>query len=263
MSEHRPAGIERLWARLEHPPSEPRQGLTLPRIARAAVELADTGGLEAVSMAKIAQRLGFTPMALYRHVRNKDELLLLMLDSVSAVPAELDEPCDDWRLGLQRWCRAQWTMLRAHEWIPHLPVTGPPITPNQLAWSDRALQVLAGTALTERDKAGVALLVASHLLTTARMSSDLGSAASGESVAAHSALLGELVAAERYPALRRSIDAGAFDYPAHTPEEERRLDYAFGLDRILDGVAALVRRREEEQDQARAPKQDQGRGTRN
>ncbi|GAB2782308.1 TetR/AcrR family transcriptional regulator [Amycolatopsis magusensis] len=241
MADKLPAAIELLWAGPGDP--EPRQGLSVSRIVRTAVELADAGGLEAVSMAKIADRLGFTAMSLYRHVPGKDEVLLLMLDRVAAVPPELDDPGDDWRLGLERWCRAQWTMLRAHSWIPHLPITGPPITPNQLAWTDRALRTLRGTGLTEADKAGVVLLVAGHLLTAARMSAELGTAASSESVAAHSALLGELVDARRFPALRTAIEAGAFDYPESTAEPDREFGYAFGLDRILDGVAALIEKR--------------------
>jgi AcrR family transcriptional regulator len=67
----------------------------LSRIVRATVEVADTGGLDAVSMARIAERLGLTTMSLYKHVRSKNEMLLLMLDSAAAVPAALDEPCDD------------------------------------------------------------------------------------------------------------------------------------------------------------------------
>ena len=243
MNAKRPAAIDLLWATLDNPPAEPRQGLSLSRIARAAVELADAGGLEAVSMARIAERLGFTTMSLYRHLQSKDELLLLMLDSVTAVPVELDQPSEDWRLGLQRWSRAQWEMLLAHSWIVQLPITGPPITPNQLAWTDRGLRMLAGTALTERDKAGVLLLVGGYLHTTARMSSDLGSAASGESIAAYSALLGELVQPRRFPDLSRAVAAGAYDYPPDAAAAERRLDYAFGLDRILDGVATLIERR--------------------
>ncbi|MEE6261845.1 TetR/AcrR family transcriptional regulator [Plantactinospora sonchi] len=243
MSDKLPAGLDLLWGQQPGPDAEPRQGLSLSRIVRAAVELADADGLGAVSMARIAERLGFTTMSLYRHLKSKDELLLLMLDSVAAVPAELDEPGADWRLGLQRWCRAQWTMLRAHSWIVHLPVSGPPITPNQLTWTDRALRALGGTGLTESDKAGVVLLVASYMLTTARLSTDLGPAASGESVAAYSTLLSGLVDAQRFPALRTAIDAGAFDYPTDTAEEERQFDYTFGLDRILDGVEALIRHR--------------------
>jgi hypothetical protein len=121
-----------------------------------------------------------------------------------------------------------------------LPITGPPITPNQLTWTDRALAVLHGTGLTEADKVGVALLVGNYMLTTARLSTDLGAAASGESIAAYSTLLGDLVERQRFPALRAAVDAGAFDYPADTSEDERRFDYSFGLDRILDGVEALI-----------------------
>ncbi|WP_336211588.1 TetR/AcrR family transcriptional regulator [Nonomuraea sp. LPB2021202275-12-8] len=241
MDDDLPPGLGLLWGRLDHPVPEPKAGLSLDRIAQAAVELADAGGLEAVSMARVAERLGFTTMSLYRHVKSKHELLLLMLDSVAAVPAELDEPCDDWRLGLQRWCRAQWEMLRAHTWIVHLPITGPPLTPSQLAWTDRALAALHGTGLSEGDKAGVVLLVANYMHTTARLSADLGPAASSESVAAYSTLLGSLVDGRRFPALRTAVDAGAFDYPPGTPAEERGFDYAFGLARILDGVECLIR----------------------
>lgn len=239
MNDKLPAGLEALWGR---PAPEPRQGLSVSRIVGAAVELADASGLDAVSMARIAERLGFTTMSLYRHVTSKNELLLLMLDSVAAVPASLDVP-DSWRPGLERWCRAQWVMLRAHAWIVHLPITGPPLTPNQLAWTDRALHALRDTGLTEADKAGVVLLVANYMHTTARLSTDLGPAASSESVAAYSTLLDGLVDARRFPALRRAIDAGAFDYPADTPEEHRQFDYTFGLARILDGVATLIHER--------------------
>ncbi|MGC7099678.1 hypothetical protein ACPZ19_33800 [Amycolatopsis lurida] len=93
-------------------------------------------------------------------------------------------------------------------------MSSPPITPNQLAWTDRALRALRGTGLTEADKAGVVLLVTGHL-TAARMRTELGAA----------------------------IKAGAFDHPEGTAEPDREFGYTFGLDRILDGVAALIRKR--------------------
>ncbi|MFI8526203.1 TetR/AcrR family transcriptional regulator [Promicromonospora sukumoe] len=241
-----PTGLDLLWGAgtaASGSASGTRQGLTADRIVAAAVELADEGGLDAVSMARIAERLGFTTMSLYRHVRSKEEILLLMLDSVAAVPTELDEPPGDWRLGLERWCAAQWTMLRAHAWIVDVPISGPPVTPNQLTWTDRALAALGDTGLAESEKAGVVLLVATYLHDSARLSAGLGDAASGESVAAYSTLLGRLADAERFPALRRAVDAGAYDYPADVPEDDRQLDYSFGLDRILDGVEALISRR--------------------
>ena len=66
-----------------------RAPLSRERVLRAAVALADEGGVESLSMRKLAQRLGVVPMALYRHVANKDELLDHMVD---VIVAEIDPP---------------------------------------------------------------------------------------------------------------------------------------------------------------------------
>ncbi|MEO3870296.1 TetR/AcrR family transcriptional regulator [Nonomuraea sp. B12E4] len=71
--------VELLWRAREH---EPRPGLSLARIVRAAVELADAEGLDGLSMRKVADRLGFTTMSLYRHVPGRDQLVELMRDHV-------------------------------------------------------------------------------------------------------------------------------------------------------------------------------------
>jgi AcrR family transcriptional regulator len=240
MDDKLPVGLDLLWEQLDRPAREPRPGLSAQRIVRAAIDLADADGLDAVSMSRVAERVGFTTMSLYRHVKSKNDLLLMMLDAVATVPTELDEPCDDWRLGLQRWSHAYLMMLREHSWIVHIPITGPPVTPNQLAWTDRALRALSGTGLTEQDKMAVVLLLAGDMLTAARLTADLGDAASGASIAAYSTRLAELVDARRFPALRQAIDAGALDYPADTAEEDRQFDFSFGLARILDGVETLI-----------------------
>ncbi|SDY80985.1 regulatory protein, tetR family [Amycolatopsis xylanica] len=229
-----------LWDQTD--PPAPKQRLSVSHIVRTAVELADADGLEAVSMAKIAERLGFTAMSLYRHVKSKDDLLLLMLDWVAAVPPALDEPHADWRAGLRFWCQEQWELLRAHPWIVHIPITGPPVTPNHLTWTDRALGMLGETRLSERDKVGVVLLLASYLHTTARFTAERGPTTQAARVP-YSALLGDLVEADRFPALRAAVDAGAFDYASSKDKAEREFDYSFGLARILDGVEALIAQR--------------------
>jgi AcrR family transcriptional regulator len=250
-------GLDLLWQRLDRPVAEPRPGLSLTRIVRAAVELADAEGLDAVSMSRIAGRLGFTTMSLYRHVRTKNDLLLLMIDAVAAVPGELDEPYADWREGLRRWCHAHAALLRRHEWVARIPIAGPPTTPNQLAWIDRGLRVLDGTGLTENDKVAVLLLLSGYLLTEVRMSGDLARASvdrtdgAAEPVPAPGRLLAA-VDAERFPALRRAIDAGAFGYPGGAVGDEgatgdgNAAGFLFGLARILDGVEALIRQRRSE-----------------
>jgi AcrR family transcriptional regulator len=68
-----------LWQARER---EPRPGLSLSRIVRTAIELADAEGLAGLSMRKVADRLGFTTMSLYRHVPGRDQLVDLMVDEV-------------------------------------------------------------------------------------------------------------------------------------------------------------------------------------
>ena len=77
----RTRGFRRAWTccgEARPGPRGPKPALTVEAIVDAAIELADSGGLEAVSMASVAKRLGFTTMSLYRYVTSKDELLQLM-----------------------------------------------------------------------------------------------------------------------------------------------------------------------------------------
>ncbi|MFC7655745.1 TetR/AcrR family transcriptional regulator [Pseudonocardia benzenivorans] len=71
-------------------------------MVRAAVEIADADGLAAVSMARVAERLGNAPMALYRHVRSKSELLILMADLAMEGPPPLPAG-SGWRPALTAW----------------------------------------------------------------------------------------------------------------------------------------------------------------
>ena len=82
-----PPGLDLLWGRRERGKRGPRAGLSADAIVAAAIRIADAEGLEAVSMARVANELGFTTMSLYRHVASKDELLQLMWNA-SALGAE-------------------------------------------------------------------------------------------------------------------------------------------------------------------------------
>src|SRR4051812_48243962 len=94
-----PAGLDRLWG--PAPAKARRGGLNVEKVVAAAVELADAEGLDAVSMARVAKALGFTTMSLYRHVRSKEELLVLMMAEVMVMPPM--QPFDGWRAGLAGW----------------------------------------------------------------------------------------------------------------------------------------------------------------
>src|SRR5262245_42452250 len=80
---------------------KPRVALSRSAIVRAAIEVADAEGLEAISMQRIAGELGFTKMSLYRHVANKDELIGLMVDNAVGDPPDVSAIPGDWRARLE------------------------------------------------------------------------------------------------------------------------------------------------------------------
>ena len=226
--------LRAVW-RHEDAPVARRRGLTVHGIVEAAVQLADAEGLAAVSMGRVAERLGFSPMALYRHVAGKDELLQLMFDRAAGEPpAVIDAACrEGWRSGLERWSRELLAVLRRHPWALEIPLGGVPVTPNRLAWFDRGLHALEDTGLSEDEKAGTVLLLNGHVFWWARLEGDLSGG--GRDDDGSGALLSSLVDAERFPALRRALDAGFLD--------DETDDSEWGLERILDGIGALVAQR--------------------
>jgi len=76
-----PAEVAAAWGVRERPHKGPKPGLSLAKIVDAAVAVADTEGLDAVSMGRVASALGAAPMSLYRHVSSKEELRRLMVDA--------------------------------------------------------------------------------------------------------------------------------------------------------------------------------------
>ncbi|MFC4502372.1 MULTISPECIES: TetR/AcrR family transcriptional regulator C-terminal domain-containing protein [Streptomyces] len=99
--------------------AQPRAPLSRGRVLGAAVALADEGGVEALSMRKIAQALGVVPMALYKHVANKNELLDGMID---VLVGEIDPPAGgtDWKTVVRGRVLSARRMLLRHPWAPEV-----------------------------------------------------------------------------------------------------------------------------------------------
>ncbi|HEX6329711.1 MAG TPA: TetR/AcrR family transcriptional regulator C-terminal domain-containing protein [Actinomycetota bacterium] len=121
-----------------------REPLNRERILEAAVGLADDGGVESLSMRKIAHELGVVPMALYKHVANKDELLDGMVD---VVVGEIDPPIEggDWKTTMrERILSARRALLR-HPWASRVLESRGEPTPTVIAYLDSMMGVfLAG-----------------------------------------------------------------------------------------------------------------------
>jgi AcrR family transcriptional regulator len=117
-----------------------REPLTKERILRAAVALADEGGVESLSMRRLAQELGVVPMALYKHVAGKDELLDGMID---VVVDEIDPPIEgaDWKTTMrERVLSARRALLR-HPWATSLLEARAEPTPTVIAYMDSMMGV--------------------------------------------------------------------------------------------------------------------------
>jgi AcrR family transcriptional regulator len=232
-----PASIEAAWGLRRRPTKGPKPGLDLERIVGAAVKVAATEGLAAVSMSRVAAELGSSAMSLYRYVAAKDELLALMVDAAFDAPPATPAPGEGWRAGLSRWAWTYHDALRRHPWVLRIPISGPPVTPNQIAWLEDGLRALGDTGLTEPEKLSVILLVSGYVRNEATLAADLGDP-DEEIMPAWGRQVARLTDPERFPALHAAL---ASDVVARDDDPDD--EFIFGLERVLDGVDALVRER--------------------
>jgi len=238
-----PPGVEAAWGLRPHPGKGPKPGLSLDRIVAAAVAIADRDGLDAVSMSRVAADLGAATMSLYRYVSAKDELVRLMVDAAFG-PAPGPPPGAGWRDALSGWAWAMRAGFRRHPWVARIPIGGLPIMPNEVGWFERALAGMDGSGLEEAEKASVIMLIAGYVRTLAVTEGDIAvaiarsGATPDEWLSAFPKALSRLIDPARFPALAKFIAAGVFDVH-DDPDDE----FIFGLERILDGIEALVRTR--------------------
>jgi AcrR family transcriptional regulator len=252
-----PPGLALLWRPAPVGRRGPRPGLTLAGIAQAAIALADADGLAGVSMARVAERVGVTTMALYRYVSSKDDLLALMMETALAETVEAADAAradadvePGWRPALERWCHDQLGLASAHPWSVDSVVAAALPGPARIAFIDRGLRALDGTPLTWSEKTAVVGRLSLHLLSEGQViaaevrATRAAEAADGPAphpaLVDYAGLLRAVTDPERHPVLAEALAAGAFDPepPGAEPEEE----HDWGLRLMLDGVAALVER---------------------
>ncbi|WP_203906609.1 TetR/AcrR family transcriptional regulator [Rhizocola hellebori] len=239
-----PPALQAAWGMREKPTKGPKPTLSVDRIVAAALAVAREEGYSAVSMSRVAGELNTSAMSLYRYVASKDELAVLMMEAAAAEPPAPRADGETWRAAAERWASAMFAMFGAEPWFLQVPVAAPPATPRQLAWMETGLAALDGTELSEAEKLSLLLLVNGYIRYEALLRGQMTEAARAYGrtvdvvITEFSGLMRHLVQADRFPLLRRAIDAGAMDTP-HDPDG----DFAFGLARILDGVDAFIRSR--------------------
>jgi AcrR family transcriptional regulator len=133
-----------IWLRAERAGRGPAPEHDRAQIAAAGIELADAGGLDAVSMRRVAAAIGAGAASLYRYVRNRDEILELMMDAASG-EMDLSRPASgDWRSDLLALAHEVREVYRRHPWMLDLAQAGLPLGPNAVNYLEYALAALDG-----------------------------------------------------------------------------------------------------------------------
>ncbi|MEU7883448.1 TetR/AcrR family transcriptional regulator C-terminal domain-containing protein [Microbispora bryophytorum] len=217
------------------------QGLSRDQIVRAAVELLDAEGLDALSMRKLGARLGAGATSLYWHVANKDELIELVMDEVYATVV-LPEAAD-WREAARVFAYGMRHAVFEHPWSASLIGVVPALGPNALTTSDRLMGafVRAGFEGIDVDYAMTAVVSYTLGATIPEVAFLSSLKATGKSMTELQATVDPIVmkmAADRPNLLERyrSYADEGFD-----PLVARRLAFEFGLTALLDGLGTRLR----------------------
>jgi AcrR family transcriptional regulator len=230
--------VELLWGPREAPSRGPKPALNLEGIARAAIEVADAEGLAAVTMQRVAAELGFTKMALYRYVPGKAELVALMVDTASGPPPDLGGGPGGWRARLGHWARQLLAVLQCHPWLLDATVGPRVMGPNELGWLEQAVAALDGTGLDGGERVDAVVVIVGHVRTIAQQSRTPTGPRRPDPEEQLGSVIAELLRTHgaRYPALSAAMTSAAgHDAPDDALE--------FGLERIFDGLGALMARR--------------------
>ncbi len=223
----------------------PKPGLTVRGIVRAAIELADAEGLDALSMRRVAERLGVGTMSLYTYVPGKAELIDVMLDTIH-LETTPEAPPGTWREQLEAVARDQWALARRHPWMLHIATTRPPMGPGIIAKYERELRAVEGLGLDDLEMDSIVTLINGYVAGAARSAIDAFDVqrSSGMNDAAWWAATGPWLAKvfdpQHYPvAARVGTTAGQHHQAVSDPDHA----FEFGLQRVLDGIEVLVHQR--------------------
>ncbi len=236
-------GQERPPRRAHHPQ------LSRDEIVRAAIEIADAEGGDAISMRHIAQKLHAGAMSLYWHVSSKEELIDLMIDKVFGELELPAAPTGDWRADLRLWASEHRRVLLRHPWVMAMMSQQSEDSPNSLQSVEFSLAALDHLAISPQQKLGVFWSL--HVYT--------------EGFVLHEVITAEMLRRQdgskkdwkeaMEPHIRQIAESGLYPHIttlwAEFPDFQADEQFDFGLDSLLDGISARI-----ESDDNRASKQD-------
>jgi AcrR family transcriptional regulator len=198
-------------------------------------------------MRRVAESLGVGTMSLYTYVASRAELVEAMLDAVYGEVVGRLEKIDaaDWREALRQTAAANWAMYLRHPWMLQIFTGRPPLGPHSLAKYDLELRVVDGIGLSDVEMDAAVTLVQTHVEGVARrkIEAERAERRSGLSDAqwweAAGPALAEVFDPGRFPVAGRVGQAAG---QAHQAAYNLEHEYTFGLDRLIEGLEALIAR---------------------
>jgi AcrR family transcriptional regulator len=214
--------------------AQPRVPLSRERVLRAAVALADGHGVEALSMRRLASELGVVPMALYKHMANKDELLDGMID---VVVGEIDPPAaaTDWKAAIrQRVLSARGALLR-HPWASRVIESRTNPTPIVMEYMDSMIGMFRAGGFSIDLTHHAMHAMGSRLLGFSQELFDDSADVGAEQQAAMLRWM-----ADRYPNITELVTAITHDQASVVGQGcDDQFEFEFALDLMLDGLERL------------------------
>lgn len=229
-----------IWERLLRQSRNEQPSLTRDQIVRVAMTIADADGVQGVTMRRIATQLGSAAMSLYRHVFSKEDLLDLMLDAVFGEIDLPQQPSGDWWADLRTFAYETRAVFKRHTWVMPLMISRPTLGPHYLRWFEFSLAAIANHGLDIATMTKVSGMVSAYVGATA--SYEVAEEENTRRIGLSEADKRVLVT----PYVQQVIASGQYPNFARFFTEEVDLDpeqgFAFGLDCLLDGIAARLTR---------------------
>ncbi|WP_320064896.1 TetR/AcrR family transcriptional regulator [Micromonospora sp. RTGN7] len=235
-----------LWRTREPTSRSAGPGLSVDRIVRAAIEIADVVGIDALTMRRVSEALGVGTMSVYTYVPGKAELLNVMVDTLYGEMTRPAEVPGGWRARTEQVARENLKLYRAHPWLLRAETSRPVLGPNLLAKYDYELGAVADIGLNDVEMDAVLTLVLGHVKSAAQAALDVADLeretgmTDGQWWQSHAPWLERFVNSGSYPTASRVGSAAGEEHgAAYGPEYA----FEFGLQRVLDGVAVVVAKR--------------------
>jgi len=216
-------------ARRADPVADARVPLSRDRVLRAAIGIADEGGIDSLTMRKLAQELGVEAMSLYYYVANKDDILTGL---VHLVESEIDLPSGgaDWKAAIRRSAISFHDALSRHSWATSLMMSPKRVSPARVRYMDSVLRRLREAGFSPETTYHAYHALDSHIMGSTLW--EAGYSAVKEDVADLAQTLLRELPIDEYPYFAEHVEQ-------HVTKSVRGSAFEFGLDLILESLEKI------------------------